>query len=278
MTNMVPSPRAAADADASASADSRPSNPLPAHDVDGPADGPAVVLLHSSVCDRRMWRGQWESLAGAGFRVVRMDFRTCGGTPPATAPYRDEDDVLDLLDHLGIERAALVGSSYGGRVALQIAARHPGRVTRLALLCTALPGHQPSPDLRAIGEREDALLEAGDIGAAVELMVDTWLGPSAPEGTAEFVRTMQRRSFEVAQTVTEHHELPPHPVDLAAVTAPTLAFGGAYDHPDFRGIAASVPQVVPGADHVELPWAGHLPSLERPREMTALLLEFLGRP
>ncbi|MFK0254266.1 alpha/beta fold hydrolase [Streptomyces sp. NPDC090445] len=300
MTNTVPSPAApppaassgaassgaassgaassGAASSAAAAAGPLPPDPLPAHDVAGPADGPAVVLLHSSVCDRRMWQAQWGPLAEAGFRVVRMDFRTCGETPPATAPYRDEDDVLELMDHLGIERAALVGSSYGGRVALQIAARHPGRVTRLALVCTALPGHTPSPALREVGEREDALLEAGDVEAAVELMVDTWLGPSAPEEAKEFVRTMQRRGFEVARTVAEDHELPAHPVDLAAVTAPTLAFGGAYDHPDFRGIAASVPQSVPGARHVELPWAGHLPSLERPQEMTALLLEFLGRP
>ncbi|MFD0269892.1 alpha/beta fold hydrolase [Streptomyces sp. NPDC127106] len=280
MTNVIPSPAAAADAAAGAAAGALLSepDPLPAHDVAGPADGPAVVLLHSSVCDRRMWRAQWEPLAEAGFRVVRMDFRTCGETPPATAPYRDEDDVVALLDHLGIERAALVGSSYGGRVALQIAARHPGRVTRLALLCTDLPGHTPSPALREIDEREDALLAAGDTGAAVELMVDTWLGPSASEEAKEFVRTMQRRSFEVGQTMTEDHELPAHPVDLADVTAPTVAFGGAHDHPDFRGIAASVPQLVPGARHVELPWAGHLPSLERPQETTALLLEFLGRP
>ncbi|MFJ2820197.1 alpha/beta fold hydrolase [Streptomyces toxytricini] len=249
---------------------------LPAHDTAGPADGPPLVLLHSSVCDRRMWQPQWEPLAAAGFRVVRMDFRTCGDSPPATAPYRDEDDVLALLDTLGIGRAALVGSSYGGRVALQVAALHPDRVSDLALLCPAVAGHVPGPALREVGDLEDALLEAGDIDGAVELMVRTWLGPSADDRTRDLVRVMQRRGFETALSAEGDHELPPREADLGAVTARTLAVGGAHDVADFRGIAASLLRRIPGARHVELPWAGHLPSLERPQETTALLLDFLG--
>ncbi|WP_324603760.1 alpha/beta fold hydrolase [Streptomyces sp. NRRL S-244] len=252
-----------------------PVNPLLAHDVAGPADGPALVLLHSSVCDRRMWEPQWRPLAEAGFRVVRADFRTCGDSPAAIAPYRDGDDVLDLLDSLGIERAAFAGSSYGGRVALGIASRHPERVAALALLCPAVPAQQRGPALQKVSDAEDALLEAGDLAGAVELMVDTWLGPSATEEARALVRTMQRHIFEVAQAVESHHELPEHEADLGAITAPTLVMGGAHDVEDFRTIAATLPHHIPGARHIELPWAGHLPSLERPEETLALLLDFL---
>lgn len=252
-----------------------PVNPLLAHDVAGPADGPALVLLHSSVCDRRMWEPQWGPLAEAGFRVVRADFRTCGDSPPAVAPYRDADDVLDLLDSLGIERAAFAGSSYGGRVALGIASLHPERVSALALLCSAVPAQQRGPALQKVADAEDALLEAGDVAGAVELMVDTWLGPSADDEARALVRTMQRRIFDVALTVEEHHELPEHEIDLGAVAAPTLAIGGAHDVEDFRDIAADLAHRIPGARHLELPWAGHLPSLERPQDTTALLLDFL---
>lgn len=248
------------------------------HDVDGPADGPAVVLLHSSVCDRRMWEPQWRPLTEAGFRVVRPDFRTCGQSPAAEAPYSDEGDVRDLLDHLGVRRAALVGSSYGGRIALQLAALHPERVASLLLLCAGRPGHEPSAELRKFGAAEDVLLDAGDLAGAAELNARTWLGPDADARTHDLVRTMQLGNFETALAVTEHHELPGPPVDLSAVTAPTLAVGGAHDHPDFRRIAAELPALVPGAEHRELPWAGHLPSLERPEETTRLILEFLRRP
>ncbi|MFJ6794803.1 alpha/beta fold hydrolase [Streptomyces sp. NPDC091268] len=245
------------------------------HDVNGPQDGPAVVLLHSSVCDRRMWDPQWEPLAAAGHRVVRADFRTCGDSPAAEAPYSDHGDVRDLLDHLGIRRAALVGSSYGGRVALALAALEPDRVAALALLCPGRPGHRPSPALREFGAAEDALLDAGDLAGAAALNARHWLGPEATEETRAFVRAMQLRNFEGAAAATPGHELPEPEVDLCAVTAATLAVGGAHDAPDFRLIAAELPSLVPGASHVELPWAGHLPSLERPHEITHLLLEFL---
>lgn len=86
-----------------------------AHDVVG--SGPAVLLLHSAVCDRRMW----EPIPG--HRAIRCDFRGFGSSPAATGPYRDADDVIEVLDYLGVGRTALVGSSYGGAVSLEIAAR-----------------------------------------------------------------------------------------------------------------------------------------------------------
>ncbi|MGW7434846.1 alpha/beta fold hydrolase [Streptomyces sp. NPDC054849] len=247
------------------------------HDVDGPADGPAVVLLHSSVCDRRMWEPQWRPLIEAGFRVVRPDFRTCGDSPAADAPYSDVGDVRDLLDHLDVQRAVLVGSSYGGRVALTLAALHPERVASLLLLCPGRPGHEPSPELRKFGAAEDVFLDAGDLAGAAEFNARTWLGPDADADAHTLVRAMQLGNFEGALAVTESHELPEVPVDLAAITAPILAVGGAHDLPDFRRIAAELPELVPGAEHRELPWAGHLPSLERPEETTRLMLEFLNR-
>ncbi|WP_354644528.1 alpha/beta fold hydrolase [Kitasatospora camelliae] len=253
------------------------------HDVDGPAEGPAVVLLHSSVCDRRMWEPQWRPLADAGYRVVRADFRTCGSSPAATEPYSDHGDVLALLDTLGLTEATLVGASYGGRVALTVAALHPERVTALALLCAGRPGHRPGPETRAFGAAEDALLDAGDLDGAAALNARTWLGPDADEATHALVTRMQRDNFrhgyEAASAVAPEdpgYEQPEPEIDLRTVTAPTLAVGGAHDLPDFRTIAAELPGLLPDARHLELPWAGHLPSLERPAEITALLLEFLG--
>ncbi|URN12321.1 alpha/beta hydrolase [Streptomyces radiopugnans] len=247
---------------------------------DGPSDdGTTLVLLHSSVCDRRMWDPQWAPLAGAGHRTVRCDFRGYGGTPAATAPHRDTDDVRALLDTLGIGRAALVASSYGGRVALEFAARWPDRVTAMALLCPGMPGHEPGPELAAFDAREEALFEAGDLAAAVELNVATWLGPDAGEAVREKVRRMQRHAFEV-QTAAEERwgeigELPEPALDLSAITAPVLAVSGAHDLADFRTIAARLARLLPRARHLELPWAGHLPNLERPQETTALLTDFL---
>lgn len=243
------------------------------HDVAG--DGPTVVLLHSGVSDRRMWDPQWTDLIDAGYRLVRCDFRGHGGTPVADRSYRDADDVRELLDALGIERAVLAGSSYGGRVALEIAARLPDRVTALALLCPGMPGLEPTAELRSFGRREDALIEAGDIAAAVELNVDTWLGPDADETVREAVRVMQRHAFDVQLAATEEFEPIEATFDLSTIRAPGLVVSGGHDLESFQQIAARLTGLLPHIRHVELPWAGHLPSMERPSEVTDLLVAFL---
>jgi 3-oxoadipate enol-lactonase len=239
-------------------------------------EGPALVLLHSAVCDRRMWDPQWPAFTEAGHHVVRCDFRGYGDTPVADRPYCDAEDVRDLMDALGLDRATLIGSSYGGRVAVELAARWPDRVTAMALICAGLPGHERSAELRAFGEREDELIDAGDIAGAVELNVDTWLGPEASGQVRQQVREMQRHAFDVQLAATEEFPEIEVKIDLSAVRGPCLALSGAHDLPDFRQIAASLPGLFPGTRHTELPWAGHLPSLERPGEVTPLLLSFLA--
>jgi pimeloyl-ACP methyl ester carboxylesterase len=221
------------------------------HEVTG--SGPTVVLLHSTACDRRMWDPQMPVLVNTGYRVVRCDMRGFGQTPMPDQPHNNAQDVMDLLDLLSVEHAALVGASGGGRVALEIAARWPQRVTSLALLCTALAGHEPSAELRAFGEREDALIEAGDIAGATELNVDTWLGHHADE------------DFEPIRAE----------VDLSAITAPSLLISGSHDLADFRQIAVRLSDQIANARHLELAWAGHLPSLERPDALNPVLIDFL---
>jgi pimeloyl-ACP methyl ester carboxylesterase len=155
---------------------------------------------------------------------------------------------------------------------------HPGRVGSLVLLCPALRGVEPTPDVEAFAEEEERLLEAGDVDGAVALNVRTWLGPEAPESARIAVATMQRRAFDV-QLAADASDDPPRPrqvdVDPVAIAVPTVVVSGAHDLAHFRAVAAHLAQVVPGAEAVDLPWAGHLPSLERPDAVQALLLDVL---
>jgi 3-oxoadipate enol-lactonase len=244
-----------------------------AHDESG--TGPAVLLLHSTVCDRRMWDPQLPALAAAGYRTVRCDLRGYGESPVPDEPYSDAEDVVELLDVLGIERTALVAASGGGRVGLEVAARWPSRVSALALLCTAMAGHEPSAALRAFGDREDALLDADEVDAATELNVEMWLTPDASEATRELVRAMQRHAFVVQLAAPDVAPIRAE-TDLSAITASTLLVSGGRDLVDFRQIAARLAAELPGARHVDLPWAGHLPSIERPDEINPILIDFLS--
>lgn len=242
---------------------------------DEAGSGPSVVLLHSMVADRRMWDPQIPVLVAAGYRAVRCDLRGFGQTPMPDGPHNNAQDVAHLLDQLGIERTALIGSSGGGRVALEIAARWPERVTALALLCTALAGHEPGPEIRTFGEREDVLLEAGDIAGATDLNVATWTGPHADEATREKVRQMQRHAFDI-QLAAEEFEPIRVETDPSAIKTPSLLISGGHDFADFRQIAADLSKQLANARHLELEWAGHLPSLERPEALNPILIDFLN--
>ncbi|SHF79381.1 alpha/beta fold hydrolase [Streptoalloteichus hindustanus] len=243
-----------------------------AHDVTG--SGRPVVLLHSSAADRRMWDPQVDALVAAGHRVVRPDFRGFGDTPPAPA-FSDAEDVRDLLDELGVGPAAVVGASFGGSVAQEFAARWPDRVTKLVLLCAGMRGAAETPDATAYRERKEKLVAARDLDALVELDTGTWLGPEADERARAALRTMRRRSAEVAFALDGTMDRRFADVDLAAITAPTLVVSGAHDLDYFGAIAGVLAERVPNARHVTLPWAGHLPSVERPEEVSALVVDFL---
>lgn len=223
-----------------------------------------------------MWEPQWQPIADSGRRVIRCDLRGYGDTPAATQPYHDVADAAELLDALDVDSVAVVGASFGGQVALRLAAHRPEKVAALVLLGAAPIGREPSAELQSFDEREDALLESGDVDAAVELNVDTWLGPEADAATREQVRRMQRHAFDVQLAADPEFDQHEWDTELSDVTAATLAVAGRHDLPDFRQFAAALPDLIPGARHRELDWAGHLPSLERPAAATELLLEFLG--
>lgn len=242
------------------------------HQVAG--SGSPVLLLHSSVADLRMWDPQWPALTAA-HRGIRADFRGYGQTPPAAASYRDADDLRDLLDSLDIARTAVVGASYGGRVAVEFAVAYPDRVSRLILLCAGYHGLPPTLAAEEFDATETALLESGQRDRAVQLNLDSWLGPEADDATRERVAQMQANNFEVLASTHPDSEVDVPLVDPSGITVPTLVVSGAYDMDHFRAIADHLAAVIPNARELTLPWAGHLPSLERPAEITQLLLENL---
>jgi 3-oxoadipate enol-lactonase len=243
------------------------------HDVTG--SGPAVLLLHAGVADSRMWDPQRAPLA-EHHRVIRCDLRGYGGTPLTSEPFDNAGDVRALLSSLGERSVAVVAASAGGKVALQLASAWPDLVSHLVLLNSAfaLP---PTRSVQRFGRREDALLEAGDIDGATELNVATWLGPDADDDARELVRTMQRRAFDVQLAAGDdiNQEAGPE-IDLESITAHTLVVSGGQDLDHFRAIANHLAGHIPGAKHTQLGWAGHLPNLERPSDVTTLLTDFLA--
>lgn len=233
--------------------------------------GLSVVLLHAGVADLRMWDHQAAALA-RDHQVVRCDLRGYGRTPLAAGTsYSDAEDVLALLDELGIHRFALVGASHGGGVALQVASAVPDRVTRLVLLDAAAGVAEKTDAIRSVWAEEERLVTAGDVDGATELMVRTWLGPDADESARELMRQMQRHAYDVQLAAGDDVDARDLDVDPERLTMPVTVVVGAHDLDFFADIARELVRLVPGARLVELDWAGHLPALERPEETTELL-------
>lgn len=238
--------------------------------------GCAVLLLHSTATDSRMWEAQMAGLS-ATHRVVAPDLRGFGETPLPPEPFVHAADVVELLDHLTLDRVAVVGSSGGGHVALQLASGHPDRVSHLVLLCAAADDVEPTEDVRAFWSRERALLEAGDLEAAVRLNADTWLGPDADADARAAFLAMQERAITVQQEAGDVDE-DDWPVDLSRLVMPTTVVTGGHDLEFFRRVGEHLVDELPDARLEHLPWAGHLPSMERPDEMSALIESAVSVP
>jgi pimeloyl-ACP methyl ester carboxylesterase len=162
-----------------------------AHEVagSGPARtagwGPAVLLVHAGIADRRMWDDQLGPFAEAGWTVIRADLPGFGETPPPGRPVALWATLRDLLDHLGVERAVVVGASLGGRAAVDLALAAPDRVQALVLVGSGLAGHPfQEPALFELWDRSEGAIERGDHLEAARVELDTWVvgmdrGPSA---------------------------------------------------------------------------------------------------
>lgn len=200
-----------------------------------------TVLIHAGICDASMWDG--------------FDL-------PGEVIAHQLPAPLDAS--VGDRPAALVGNSYGGYVALELAARRPDLVEKLVLLDAPLMDHEFSDDFEAYAEEEERLVEAGEKDAAVELNLRFW----CPD-IADRVRPMALAAIDY-----ENAELPDP--DLGAVTAPTLVAVGEHDKPDFIAIAERLARELPNARLEVIAGAGHLPPLERPEETAALVGDFLS--
>ena len=224
-----------------------------------------IVLVHAGVCDSRMWEGF--DLPGA----MTYEMRGFGETPmPSEGSF---SHAADLEAAIGAGPASLVGASYGGLVCLELAARRPDLVTELVLLDAALPDHLWSAEVAAYGEREEQLVDRGDLRGAAELTADFWLtDPSLRERVVE----MQQRAYEL-QVDAVAEEIETDAIPLRDVRARTLVVVGEQDKADFHAIADRLMAEIPGARGVRIKGSGHLPALEQPAETARIVRDFLAK-
>jgi 3-oxoadipate enol-lactonase len=239
---------------------------------DEAGSGPVVLLLHGGLGDSGLWEPVVPLLA-ARFRTIRTDLRFFGRSTGPAAPWSWEDDVVGVLDGLGIERAGLVGLSLGGRIALDLALAHPERFWAVAGVAPGLAGH----DGAAYTEEHEARWEAADdkLEAEMEIDFEVW----APLGADDRIRQLWRTTPD-ANPLPEGVEPldppgPPAKERLGELAVPTLVVTAAHDPAGFREIGPLVARGAPNARHVELN-SDHYLTLREPELVAETLLGFLS--
>ncbi|MFC3675647.1 alpha/beta fold hydrolase [Ferrovibrio xuzhouensis] len=253
--------------------------------------GDPVIFLHANICDRRMWRDQLDAI-GAGHqsiacRAIAYDRRGFGETRAEAEEHSAVDDLMAVLDATTEGRPAiLVGCSQGGRIAIDATLRYPASVRGLVLISPTVTG-SPEPVLppgiaALLAQQKDAEA-AGDLDRVNAVKARLWLdGPLAPEGR---VTGAARRLFLAMNGIALR--APPAGPDsdttpdafrrLGEIAVPALVLCGEHDFPHIRDRGRQAAALMPQGSHQVLPGTAHVPSLERPAEVTALIAGFIAR-
>ena len=251
--------------------------------------GPAVLLVHSAVVNRRSWNGVVPRLVAAGYRVIRYDMRGFGESTADEVEFQPHADVVAVLDHFGVERAAIVGNSMGAAFSLDAVLESPERFVAYAWVGGGIGGFNKEPSasedalFRAEGEAE----EAKDWDLAAELDTKIWMdgwrdGVNEPTTRVDpavraSMRAMDRELLEPGRVYGEFKRPDPPAIErLETVAVPTLVVIGDLDTTGTRSSAEVLAQRVPGARIERMPEVAHIIGMEEPAKLAALLVEHLA--
>lgn len=246
--------------------------------IGGPANKPVFVFVNSLGTDFRIWRDVIIRLAG-DFPIVTYDKRGHGLSDVGTSPYRIDDHVGDLeglLDHLNVKDAIICGLSVGGLVAQGLYARRPELVRALVLCDTAHKiGTNDSWNTRI------ATVEKDGIAAIVDGVMKLWFTPEFHEQRKDDLtgyRNMLTRQPVAGYTGTCAALRDADYTEAAkAIAVPTLCVVGDHDGSTPPALVRSLADLIPGSRFKIIDGAGHIPCVEKPEELTALIKRFVAQ-
>lgn len=243
--------------------------------LEGASDKPALVLLNSIGTDMSLW-DRCVPLLLSDFRLLRIDARGHGASDAAAEDYSLPmlaGDVVSVMDAAGIDKAAIAGVSLGGMVAMELALTHPGRVAKLALICTSA-----TMDTSVWVERIKAVREGGT-AAIAEAALGRFFSPAFAathpgivESTKRALICMPRDGYAGAGAAIRDMDLAGR---LGEIEVPTLVVVGERDvSTPYAGHGEHLVSGIAGATLARIDSA-HLPPLEAPGPLAAALRGFL---
>lgn len=245
--------------------------------VEGSPSAPALVLANSLGTDARIWDRVIAELA-ARYRVISYDKRGHGLSDAPAGDYSLDDhveDLVGLLQHLGIERLALAGVSVGGLIAQGFALRHPDRLAALVLCDTA-----PKIGDAAMWNERIGTVRRQGLAAIVEPVMARWFSEDFQTKRADELAGWRNMFLRMPLDGYAGTCAALRDADLrgaiAGIAAPTLVVVGEQDLSTPVALVRDMAETIVGAQFATLPDCGHIPSIEQPSALTALITKFLN--
>lgn len=248
-------------------------------------EGRPLVMIHAGFVDRRMWDNQFEFFAEKGFRVIRYDVRGFGKSDIPSSEYSDFLDLKELLDHLSVKKAVIMGISNGGRITLDFAIEFPEMVEAMILVNSGASGYKssgPQEDelVKEVEERyklQEKLVKIGKYRDAIELEVDIWdhtLTNDARERLTELAKDnyhlMKKFPWEL-----QHSPTPPAFERLHSIDVASMVVIGENDVEASQAASKRIQSMIRNSKLSVLPKAGHIANLYNQDKFNQLILDFL---
>lgn len=248
--------------------------------------GETLVLCHAGFVDSRMWDGQWGSFI-KHYRVLRFDMCGFGKSDPATGPVSRRQELYNLLQNLGIDRANLLGCSMGAETIIDFTLEHPEMVLSLVIISGVpggfeMQGEPPSQLMEML-----QAIEKNDLERVSELQISLWVDgiyrhpqqvdPEVRQRAVEMNRiAVENGTWAKADAQPVNPLNPPAVGRLAEISVPTLIVAGSLDHPEILRAADLMANRIKGAEKIILSDCAHVPNMEKPAEFNRIILDFLS--
>ncbi len=247
-------------------------------------EGPVLLLIHAGVADHTMWELQLGPLSRS-HTVITYDTRGFGISRTKNASFSNRQDVRDLLNHLGVDKASLIGNSRAGQIAIDTALEYPEISSAVVWICGGISGFETEPPQAEMDvfNKMEALEGAHEWEALADLQADFWVnGPGQPAGRAPAhvrskVRDMIYRNNTRQDGAGEPRILqPPAAGRLSDLRMPVLVVIGDLDEAAAQEGADLLAAKAPNARKVVFHNVAHMVSMEKPDEFNDLVLNFLS--
>ena len=253
----------------------------------GPANGRTVIFHHGGLYYGWYWEKQIAALSEAGYRVIAKDRLGWGKSSKPVIPYSINlwaSNTARLMDHLGIEQAAVVGHSIGGQMVTRFAFLYPERATHLVTVNqVGLTDGRKGRGFQPLSGEVDVNPDMDEVYAGLL----RWAEENYVNWQPEFAEHMRirygnrlsgdwPRMAYVSRLTGQMRGMDTVVNDWQHIETKTLILGGAEDYPTYAEEARHAAEIFPNGEVVNIPGIGHNPHEEVPEIVNAELIRFLG--